>query len=276
VRNSIDDLSVSRGDAAAFKKLSSASASYTDNKEKGETTIAVDIVLGVGRRVTRNDYLHAFIAYENDDTDTDNPDDDDRSKDVSALKPGVMWAHSLAAGERGGAQLFGTWGAVVYPTFDFAQDSETLKLRTFLNDVTPNLPGAPAALCGAPLPLAGGHVLLDCRINAFAEIAHVFDAGTNKDFQTLEDDRYIGLGGKAGIIVGFDKVEFMQPFTAKVSYQFMGVVSGPLADPDRFEASLAYKIGASNFELGVAYADGRNFDTFVEEETLKLTAGWKY
>ena len=278
VRNQIDDVAVKKDidGGSHFKKLKTASIAFTDNKETKTQTISIDTVVGVGTPTSTKDHLYGFLAYEHEDTDTDDPDDDDSSKDVNLLKPGVMWARSLAGGPNDRDTLFGSFGLVAYPAYDFAQDSEAFHLRAFINDITFNIPGGTAGVCGREVPLFNANISWNCRLNTFIEVVHVMEAGTNTDFATLEDDQYVGLGAEVGTQIGFGSVDALKPIVLKASYKYMSILEGDLDDPDRFTASIIYKIPKSNFEVGLTYEEGQNFDTFVDEEALKFTSGWKY
>lgn len=288
VRAKIDDISLDRSNplnAAGFKKFSPATVSYTDDREGEKKTTTADIAIGYGYSANARDFFHVFLGYKNSDSDTNDPNDDDTSKDVNALSPGIMWSRILQLGSgthgtqsSGSSGIYATVGLLPYATFDSAQDSESIRMRAFANDVVFNLPGGTAALCGRELPLLGDFLLAECRLSLFGEVGEVLQAGTNKDYQVLEDDNYVGIGGEAGAIFSFGSKapKTLRPVLFRVTYRYMGVVSGDLSDPGLLKATAAYKIPKSNFEIGLSLERGQNFETFLDVDTVKLSAGWKY
>lgn len=270
VRGRIDDLAVMRLDGSqvseAFKKTSDATLAYTDNRERGEQSVASSAVVGVGHAVTPNDLLVGFIHYTQSTTERD-AGDADTSKDVRALSPGILWRRSHRMGS-----VASTLGATVYPTFDFAQDSESLRARAFLSDISIDFGGTPT--CGAERLL--GPIMWNCRLGVFAEWAHVFDPGTSVDFQSLDDDEYFGVGGEVGLILGVPGVRPLSPFEFNVSYRYLGIMSGGMNDAERLTLGMTYRIPDSFVSVGLNYVRGENFETFQRENVTKFSVGFRY
>ena len=272
VRGRIDDLAAPRlnGDGAIsdeFKKACDATLAFTDNGVKNEQSVAIEAAVGVGFAITPYDSLFGFLHYTQNTTETDAADDDDDAKDIRALSPGLLVRRSLLAGP-----IAASLGATIYPTFDFAQDSEMLRARLFLNDIAID-PGG-KIICGAERRF--GPLLWNCRLSVSAEWAHVFDAGRSADLATLDDDQYFGLGGQAGLTLSWPSAPLLKPFEFAVDYRYLGIASGGMNDPDRLTLGLNYKIAASNISLGVSHVRGENFETFQREELTKFSVGFRY
>jgi hypothetical protein len=275
VRGKIDDLAVPRNEpgtnkpGAAFKSASAASIAFTDNHQKGETSVAIDATVGVGRQIGRSDALFLFVRYAQTSTETKDPADDDDSKDIRALSPGILYRHNT----RIGRSVYGTLGLTAYPTFDFAQDARSGRVRLFLEDIAISGIGR-GPLCGRADRI--GSLEISCRAGLFAEGAHVWRAGRSTDLATLEDDQYLGLGGNLKLGLSLPEIAALKAFSLTGEYRYMAIVSGPLADPHRLSVALNYKLTEQNLTFGIGYDEGSNFDTFQRERITKVTLGYKY
>jgi len=276
VRGKIDDLAVPRYDpggprkpGAAFKSASAASIALTDNHEKGEKSVAIDATVGIGRQLGRSDALFAFVRYSQNSSETRKAGDDDDSKDVRALSPGVLYRHNLEVGKL----LYATLGVTAYPTFDFAQHARTGRVRVFLDDIVLSRIGN-GPLCGRADRIGG--LEISCRAGIFAEGAHVWRAGTSTDLATLEDDEYLGVGGNLKLGVSLPESPALKSFSLTAEYRYMAILSGQLNDPHRLSLALNYKLVDANLTFGIGYDVGSNFDTFQHEDVTKITVGYKY
>lgn len=271
IRGKIEDLAIpSTGNGSdKFKGASSASFAFTDNYQKGETSVVIDATVAAGYQNSRIESLFAFVRYTQNSTETSKAGDDDDSKDIRALSPGIVYTRAASIGKA----VYGTVGITAYPTFDFAQRARTGRVRLFLDDITVRgLTKTP--LCGGS-DRAGG-LEISCMAGIFAEGAHVWRAGTSSDLATLEDDEYLGLGGSLRLGLSLPEVEALKPFSLTGEYRYMAIVSGTLADPHRLSVALNYKLTEKNLTFGIGYDVGSNFDTFQRERLTKLTFGFKY
>ncbi|WP_426290447.1 hypothetical protein [Sphingomonas sp. TWP1-3-1] len=276
VRGKSDDLAVPRNEpgttkpGAAFKGASAASIAFTDNHQKGETSVAIDATVGVGHQIGRSDALFAFVRYVQTTTETDAAGDDDDKKDIRALSPGVLYRHNFGLA----GVLYGTLGATAFPTFDFAQHARTGRVRLFIDDIS--VSGVSRGpLCGRSDRIAGG-IEIACRAGVFTEGAHVWRAGTSEDLASLEDDEYLGVGGSLRLGLSLPEVSLLKPFSLVGEYRYMAIVSGRLSDPHRLSVALNYKLVDENLSFGIGYDEGSNFDTFQRERITKVTLGFKY
>lgn len=274
VRGKIDDLAVPRNEpgsgkpGAAFRGASAASIAYTDDHEKGTTSVAIDATVGVGTQVGRSDALFAFLRYAQTTTSTGKPGED-KSKNVRALSPGILYRHATSIP----GLLYGTLGLTAYPTFDFAQDARTGRVRAFLDNIS--ISGVTKGpLCGRADRV--GALEISCRAGIFAEGAHVWRAGRSVDLATLEDDEYLGIGGNLRLGLSLPEVTALKPFSLTGEYRYMAIISGPLDDPHRLSVALNYKLADANVTFGFGYDVGSNFDTFQRERITKVTLGYKY
>jgi hypothetical protein len=217
----------------------------------------------------RSDALFAFVRYSQNSTETRKTDDDDDSKDVRALSPGILYRHNL----RVGGGFYATLGLTAYPTFDFAQHARTGRVRIFLDDISLSGIGR-GLLCGRADRIGG--LEFSCRAGLFTEGAHVWKAGTSTDLATLEDDEYYGFGGSLKLGLSLPNSADLKPFSLTGEYRYMAIVSGLLADPHRLSLALNYKLTDANLTFGVGYDVGANFDTFQRERLTKITLGYKY
>lgn len=273
VRGKIDDLATPRDTGStAFKAASGATAAFTDDYVKGQTTVAIDATFGVGITPTRADSILAFVHYSQSTTETWRAGNDDDSKDIRALSPGIFYRHGTSL-DLGPAKIYGVLGVVAYPTFDFAQHARTGRIRLMLDDLDLSRPGH-GPLCGRTAEWSG--IGITCRAQVFIEGAHVWRAGTSTDLKTLDDDQYLGLGGDVTLGLALPEVDALKPFSLTAEYRYMAIVSGALADPHRLSLGLAYKLPDANLSFGVAYDVGANFDTFQRERITKVTVGYKY
>ncbi|MDI1328282.1 MAG: hypothetical protein PSV23_15925 [Brevundimonas sp.] len=277
-RGRIDDLAVPRlapgaqTPGEAYKKASDATLAFTDNDQKGEESVAIEAVLGWGRNLTRTDSVFGFIHYVETSTETDASGDDDDSKDIRALSPGILFRHPIGPSNTPGL-IYGTLGVTAYPTYNFAQDSETLRARVFLNDISLDLGGA-GPLCDITGQV--GPLQWTCRLGVSAEWTHVVEAGRSLDLATLDDDQFFGVGGEIALGLSLPDNEALAPFLLTAEYRYLGIVSGGLDDPDRLSISLTYKVPKSNVSIGLTRIDGVNFETLQPEEQTKVSVGFRY
>lgn len=271
LRGEIDDLAVPRLERGkpgkAFEKASDATLAFTDNDEKGEQTVAIEAVVGLGFALTDRDGVFGFVHYTQNSTETSVVGDDDDAKDIRALSPGLLWSRSTHFGG-----VWGTLGASLYPTFDFAQDSEIWRGRLFLRDISLGFAGKP--ICDAERQIFS--LVWKCRLGVSAEWAYVSETGRSEDLQTLDDDRYFGVGADAAMALSVPFVEALKPFAFNVEYRYLAITSGGMSDPSRFTLRLDYKVPDSNIVIGVSRVEGENFETFQHEELTKFTVGFKY
>jgi hypothetical protein len=278
VRGKIDDLAVPRFKIGsntdvtdAFGKASEAKVSYTDNDIKQSEAIAAELAVGYGWQLTQYDALIGFVHYVESTTETGAVGDDDDSKDLRALSPGVLYRVSVGGPE---SWLYGSAGATVYPTYDLAQDARLVRARLFLNDIAIRRDGPP--VCGAEALLAD-RVLFDCRLGVFAEFGHILEAGTSTDLAIPEDDDYTGIGATFGVSFSPAQPAWLAPFSFTANYRYLHVLDGVLdEDPERFSIELAYRIPKSNLSLGLSCARGENSETFQYEDLVNLSIGYKY
>lgn len=269
VRGKIEDLAIpQKGPGDKFKGASSASIAFTDNHEKGETSLVMDGTVAAGYQNGRIQSLLGFLRYTQNTTETATAGDDD-DKDIRALSPGVVYTRRLGIEQT----LYGTLGLTAFPTFDFAQKARTGRLRLFLDDIAISGIGS-APLCDRSDRIGG--LEYSCRLGIFAEGAHVWRAGTSKDLATLEDDQYLGFGGSLRLGLSLPESEAFEPFSLIGEYRYLAIVSGPLDNPHRLSLALNYKLQASNLTFGIGYDEGSNFDTFQRERLTKVTVGFKY
>ncbi len=224
VRGQIDDLVALRG-TDEFKKASAATIAFTDNNEAGTTNFAINGVVGLGTNFGPNNALYAFVQYTRNDTETDVVGDDDDSKDVHSISPGLFFRRPVALGR----SIYGTLGLTAYATFDLRNDAQLLRSRLVYSDITVALPVGHGFLCGQQRSL--GFLYADCRLSAFFEAAEVLDAGRNVDLLTNIDDEYVGIGGQAGLILSPQGPAELRPLTFTASYRIMHILSGQLDDP---------------------------------------------
>ncbi len=270
VRGKIEDLTIpQKGPGDKFKGASSASIAFTDNHEKGETSVVIDGTIAAGYQNGRIESLLGFLRYTQNTTETATVGDDDDSKDIRALSPGIVYSRRIGLGQT----LYGTFGLTAFPTFDFAQKARTGRVRLFLDDIAISGVGR-GPLCDRSDRI--GTLEYSCRLGVFAEGAHVWRAGTSKDLATLEDDQYLGFGGNLRIGLSLPEIKALQPFSLVGEYRYMAVVSGPLDDPHRLSLALNYKLTSANLTFGIGYDEGSNFDTFQRERLTKVTVGFKY
>lgn len=271
VRGKIEDLAIpSKGSGSdKFKGASSASFAFTDNHQKGETSVAIDGTIAAGYQNGRIESLLAFVRYTQNSTETSKAGDDDDSKDVRALSPGIVYARAASIGKA----IYGTAGLTAYPTFDFAQHARTGRVRLFLDDIT--LRGlTKAPLCGGSDRIGG--LELSCLAGVFVEGAHVWRAGNSTDLASIEDDQYLGLGTSLRLGLSLPIITVLKPFLLTGEYRYMSVISGSLADPHRLSLALNYKLAEQNLTFGIGYDTGSNFDTFQRERLTKVNFGFKY
>jgi hypothetical protein len=274
IRGKIDDLAVPRFDpgattlSKAFEKASQASLAFTDNNEKGETTVAIEAVAGIGVQLTRRDSAFLFGHYVQSTTETDDPADDDDAKDIKAVSFGLLARRSIYA-----RNLFaGSLGVTVYPTFDLAQDARTARARLFLSDIAIDTGGQP--LCDFENDI--GPLRFNCRLGVFAEVARVYDAGRSIDLATLDDDNYLGGGGELGLSLWLPSLDKLAPLVLSSEYRYMAILDGRLDDPHRWTIALSYTVPKSNLSISLSHVEGANFETFQYENLNKLSIGFKY
>lgn len=276
LRGKIDDLAIPRLErgsdtpSAAFGKSSDAKLAYTDDGVKREESVSAELAFAFGRQFSSNDAILGFVHYVQSSTETRIPDDDDDSKDIRAISPGILYRHSL--GDDG--PLYATAGVTTYRTHDLAQDSRLSRARFFLSDIMIRRSGA-KDVCGAEQRLAGT-VYFSCRLGLFAEVARVHDAGRSTDMADNGDDQYTGIGFNTGITFWTSEPAGLAPFWLGLDYRRMQIVSGDLDNPRRFVVELGYTVPKSNISISFSRTVGENFETFQKEDVNKLSVGFKY
>jgi len=275
LRGKIDDLAVPRFQSGtielnpAFGKASEAKLAYADNDVKGDETVNVELALGVGTQLTRNDALFGYVHFVQSTTETAAPGDDDDSKDVRAWSPGILYRHSFNRGA-----VYATAGISAYRTHDLAQDSRLTRARLFLSDIVFSRQDS-RDICNAE-QLIAGPLYFDCRLGVFAEIARVHDAGRSLDLASDEDDEYAGIGLSTGLTFWVASPAALRPLSLTFDYRRMQVVSGELDDPSRFVVELGYTLPKSNVSISLSRTVGENMETFQDEDLNKLSIGFKY
>lgn len=275
VRGQIDDLVARRG-TEDFKKASAATLSFTDNNEAGTTSFAISGVLALGANFGRDDAVYGFVQYTRTDNETDAAGDDDDSKDVHSISPGIFYRHPLALGHR----IVGTLGLTGYGTFDLRNDAELVRARLVYSDIAVWLGRGRGILCGSQRELL--FLYADCRLSAFIEAAEVLDAGTSADLLVNADDEYFGAGGEASLILSPRGPALLRPLSFRATYRAMGILSGELDDPERLELAINYAIplgppaGGPGLTFGISRVIGENFETFQHENLWKLALGFKF
>jgi len=275
VRGQIDDLVARRG-TEDFKKASAATLSFTDNNEAGTTSFAISGVVAVGANFGRDDVLYGFVQYTRNDNETDAVGDDDDSKDVHSISPGIFYRHPLALGHH----IVGTLGLTGFGTFDLRNRAELIRARLVYSDIAIWLGRGRGILCGSQRELL--FLYADCRLSGFIEAAEVIDAGTNADLLDNADDEYFGIGGEASLILSPRNPALFRPLSFRATYRGMVILSGALANPERLEFALNYAIplgppaGGPGLTFGISRIIGENFETFQHEDLWKLTLGFKF
>lgn len=294
VRGNADDLMISSKDSAAFKKASSSQLAFVDNDEAGTTSFDVNTVIGIGASFPSEFNTPfraiAYAHYKNTDQDTDDPTDDDSAGDIEYLTLGglVSGRYFAPAREPDGFGLISNYGLSIGYTQDIENDAESIRGRLVFNDIVLDLPGVKSSPCGGPstrflfvdLP---GNLYVDCSIELYLEGSYVFGAGSNADFQSLEDDAYFGIGAKSTLNFGINSETALKGFGIRLSGEYMGVVAGGLSDPHRLEAALTYKfpkqaLGSSNLSsaISLGYSTGQDMTTFQDEDLFRLGFEIKY
>lgn len=293
LRGSANDLLIPNG-SPAFEKASASRIGFVDDNEAGTTTFDVNTVAGIG--VTVLDEINtptrafAFAHFKQTDKNTDDPTDNDNAGDIRFLSLGALVTGRIFAPspDRESFGLIANYGLLVAHTSDLANSAESVRGRLLFNDIVLDIPGIDSNPCGGPsthflfvdLP---ADLYVDCAIETYLEGGYVFDPGTNADFQTLDDDSYLGVGGKATMNFGFSETAFLKGFGIRVSGEYMAVLLGGLDDPHRFEASVTYKLPGVSIQgqdlgttLSFGYVTGQDLTTFQDEEVLRLGLELKY
>lgn len=280
VRSKPEDLVVPRTNSKGvvldkFKSLKPATASYENNAEKGVRTASVEFTAGVGRVFRDQEYAMGFVTYKFQKTDSDDDDDD---KTIHTVTPGLLYSREFSSSNFGPFSYFGGYyGGSVRSTIDVAQDSETLKLNIFTRGFVLDFEdrkGAP--ICGGRNAVFGLSFLsYNCDATMFAEVGHVFDAGSSVALFMDDDDQYIGLGGIAELEFTIDGIPVAKTIGFRTAYRHMQIVSGALDDQTRFESALKYELD-SGLSIEFSYEEGQDVESFQDEEKFKISLGYKY
>lgn len=293
LRGSSTDLLIDSSNTSAFKKASSAEVGYVDNNVKDTVTIGVNSYVGLGVEIlSKNPYRRpprfiAYLGYKQVDVDTDDPTDDDSKNDIRYANIGALASGQLkmmdlsSVGDNFG--IIAGYGVDAFYTKDNAQRADSFRGKFFLKDIVLEVPGLSAPLCNGPtrrffwlkLPLG---LYSDCSIETFADTSLVFDAGNSTDFQSLDDDKYAGIGGNVSVVFAFDTTSLLKNLKFTTGVRYMAILYGDLDNPYRFETSLAYEIPTSGFHsaLALSFVTGQDFVTFQKEEALKLSFKLKF
>ena len=280
LRGSIDDLS----DIGDGRLKSSAlkvgvireRSTLEDGSTKTDTNLSINGTLGV-RVTAANDpinVVHAYVSYSLDRR---------RSRPQPTLAAGINEkdgdTHSVDIGFAGKFQL--TKNESVFKLFatgkisylhDFVHNSDIARLGL---GVVPAI-SRDLGVCriGSFKPLIRGidGIFARCSFLAEFEGAQILKNGTSEFGLS---DQYIALGGRG-------KYELFSPtfgddgIFAKAEYRYLPVIKGGLANIDRLDLEVGYRIWSNNkvgFDVGINYSKGTNEKSFEKDDRLALEFG---
>jgi hypothetical protein len=252
----------------AFKKIDSASFTASRDYLTHTNTFNVDVVVGYAFgphqfRKERLDYAEVipYFRFSRQSVQSNDPD----ATDVRNISGGVVSSFYLT----------GVDGRI----FNFAYHPEyTHSNRTGANiltqnfSLTPDLPwpgfgGRQGLYPGAPVSFAAS-------VQGIGVYGNVLNDGG--DVTLRESKEFEHLGGKGQIWFYGDESLF-KGWSLSAAYQFLKVMRGPLYAIRRFETTLSYTLPDSEFwSLNLTYINGRNLQTFEEQQQITLGLGLKY
>lgn len=249
------------------KVLSSAKLaefSYAKDYEKNSKNIAAEGVLGY-----RVGDATPFISYKFLDRKGND-------KDIEVVSPGIQYSSLIldrksktSSPERVFLHLRGN----LFNAFDLENDAQRLALKTTLE---PGFSiGTNLISFGAYTAPFDGPVWIRPSIRPLLEASHVFDAGSNQQFEDAED--FFGVGTEAGLKLKFPEIPILDSWLFNFDYRVLQLIAGEDNVYDFFDVSLNWTPkDVPYFGISLSYKNGQNDFTFQDQETLSVSIGVRF
>ena len=280
VRGTVEDLRISRNDAAAFQRTRFATVGITDKKHEAGPTFEISGAIGIAnighisKTTIEEDETGSqriepgtmtswsalpFLQYERRYTSGDGRND----SGVYNVGIGALAAATFLFGDVGGEgrrrDLF-AHDLTVYPLFtkDPNKNSELLSIKA-VYELTPPWPYFRAYSKLGPFE---ARAFMQLR----GSLGEVLRDGSNNDLD--DQNEFARFGGRVGLsLIGDDKL-IPSNFVLSAWYQYLDVLKGKFGHIERFEATLDFVFPEQElFSLELKYLDGRVEET-LEKETL--------
>jgi hypothetical protein len=263
IRGKLTELALSRTDA---KTAAPAKIALTENLEAKSRTVQADGLIGYPVNVCSEKgvcSLIPYVEYHRRKTTSDS----EPSEKVETVGLGFLFDAVVET-----EPVF--WQVSLAPQyiFDEGQSTELWKGNAFL---APSFTIGDAITLGRYNILAKGDLWVKPELRGIAEAGLVAAGGTSPVF--VEDNEYFGAGAEASLQVKLPNLELIKDLTFGVSYRYMELFSLPIDRATRWTGSALYAFGKDkNFTLSFDYENGRNEQTFQDEEFYTISLGIRY
>lgn len=280
LRGSIDDLTDIGDDrlkSSALKANVTRERSTLENgSKKTDTNLSISGTLGW--RLTNADdpsnIIYAYASYALERA---------RSRPSAPLAPGVNVndgdTNSIDLGFTGKFELtsdespfklFAT--TKVSYLHDFIHDSNVARLGVGIRPVLSRNIGICQLGSFKPLIKGVDGIFTRCSFLGEFEGAQILKKGTSEFGLS---DQYVAVGGSAQYEV-FSPTFGDDGIFAKAKYRYLPIVSGRLANIDRLDLEIGYRIWSNKqigFDVGINYSKGTNDKSFEKDDRLALEFG---
>lgn len=262
VRGSVSDLNLPK---ARLGDAKYAKVSYTDDMQNDDTKAAIDAALGIklldftdpGLGLGKTTLLSYVYVHTLNTT---------KKADEQYVEPGLM-ANSFYGDDFVSAIIAVSGSAVK----DYESDSLVSKYKITARpsfNISDDL-----QLFGGPLPMIGPFAP-KTTLEVFASGFHIFDAGTNAEYQSKSG--FFSYGATAGIEIIFPTIDLLKGTTLSASYTYADNTNG-LVDVRRFDAGVALTpFGSMNWSLNLDYHKGEDANTLKMEHYWLASLGYRY
>lgn len=112
-------------------------------------------------------------------------------------------------------------------------------------------------------------------LNGVIRGGFIADDGGNAELQT--ENNFLYGGPKVSARLSADPLALLSQFSWETSFAYLFKAFGPQRRIRRLESEVRYTIPFfNNMSVGFKYVDGRNLETFTDEEFVELNLGVKY
>ncbi len=138
----------------------------------------------------------------------------------------------------------------------------------FVNQIDDNLPGG-------RLELFNGTVVYRVESGPVVRYGDVFNSGGDVEFAALST--FLFYGGEVDVTFVGAKGERLEPFKVALHYHWLSAAHGPYERLEKFVGEVKYALDTNgDFEIGVKYERGRDYQTFVDVDGWKAGLSYKF
>ncbi len=241
-----------------------ATFSYARDYEKNSKNVAADGVVGYRIGNVTPFFGYKFLDRKGGD------------EDIEVISPGIQYSALVfdqkpKLGEK--ERIFVQLRSNLFTAFDLNNDAQRL---AFDATFEPGFSiGTNLISFGAYTAPFDGPVWIRPSIRPLLEASHVFDEGSNKQFEDAED--FFGVGTEAGLKLKVPTVPVLDSWLLNFDYRVLQLVAGDDETYDFFDVSLNWTPkDVPYFGISLSYKEGQNGFTFQDQETFSVSIGARF